>query len=517
MSDFLCLRWRDATLTPLSVVSWAVLEPGSNVLAAGNCLLQDLDLELPEQSGSRRVMVLAPSEHLMLTRVSVPDGQRRHLKQVLPFMVEERIIDPIESMHIATPSVISAAELDVGCVRREQLEQWLDCLAALEIKPDYLFADVECISRERGDWRLLFEHDRVLFSAGSEASAGASPVSMAMSHSSGLAVLQMLLSQCQDPALIDEEQTEAVFDELEEGDGTAVPVLRPEEVALIVSQSEDLDALHERRAELLEALANKEADADDQTTVGDLSVTDDPVPSLADTYASNSPADNQSELAPAIGLRKQFAEFLRSENVAATELDYRETTTEFLAVGAVRDYESPINFLQGDYTPINANAATRRFMRRVVMASAACLALFLCFSLAGGFYLNSRAENFNARSVAIYKELFPGERIRDPVRQMRSKLKSGNVAATSSDFLPLLDIASKTLDNLGEEGDADTVIKQLRYDAQRGNVTMELQMANIDQLESYRDLLTGEGLSVDILSANQDGNIVNGRLQIGRS
>lgn len=516
MSDFLCIRLRDAELTPLSVLSWVLLEPNSTIIDRGDCLLKDLPGEVPEQNGSRRVIVLAPTEHLFLTSVAVADGQRRHLKQVLPFMVEEKVIDPIESMHIATPAVWQGNTVDVACIRRDSLAQWLACLEAVDIMPDYLFADAQCVTAEQGEWQFLFDGNRVLLGDGDNSAAAKSrlktaPTAMAATESTVLPIVKLLLAHSRDDS-DDADDDEPLFgadaDEVFDG-ADAIVLRRPESVALLQGEGEALDALYAQQRRLMrEALEEGVDDAD--LVAADSTTADD---------ADLAGADGQANHAQ----RKPLAEYLRSENIDAQSVDYRETTTELLAITAVRDHETPINFLQGDFRPSNANAATQHFMRRVAMASAACLAVFLLCTLGGGMYLDNRAESYQKKNVAAYRALFPGERVRDPVRQMKSKIKSGNAGATNSDFLPLLDVASRSMVSLAEaasEGDAGemaTMIKQLRYDAQRGNVTMELQASTIDQLESYKDLLTGEGLAVDILSANQDGDIVNGRLQIGRS
>ncbi|MGB5325123.1 MAG: GspL/Epsl periplasmic domain-containing protein, partial [Pseudomonadales bacterium] len=120
--------------------------------------------------------------------------------------------------------------------------------------------------------------------------------------------------------------------------------------------------------------------------------------------------------------------------------------------------------------------------------------------------------------VAMYRELFPKQRkVVDPVRQMKRQLRGSSIGATTSDFLPLLDAASRSLQSLETGEGEEPAIKQLRYDTQRGHIAIDLQTGNIDQLEAYRDLLTAEGLEVDILSANQDGDIIKGRIQVGRS
>ncbi len=533
MSDFLCIRLRDAELTPLSVLSWVLLEPNSTILERGSCLLKDLPDDVPPQSGSRRVIVLAPTEHLFLTSVPVAEGQRRHLKQVLPFMVEEKVIDPIETMHIATPGVWQGSRIDVACMRRDTLSQWLDCLAAVEIMPDYLFADAQCVTAEKGDWQLLFDGNRVLIGDGDRSAdeiggVKLAPTAMAAADSTVLPIVKLLLARSRDglDSEDDNDQTfgsadDDVFDSADE-----VILQRPASVALLQGSVESLDELYATQQSLLQqdhaAGADRSDDGENVPTVRPDGAPDAGSADAADLESGDAERDNNIAQLPHAE-RKPLAEYLRSENIDAPLIDYRETSTELLAITAVRDHEKPINFLQGDFRPSNANAATQHFMRRVAMASAACLAVFLLCTLGGGFYLDNRADSYQKKNVAAYRALFPGERVRDPVRQMKSKLKSGNAGATNSDFLPLLDVASRSMASLGESADGSgatgltTTIKQLRYDAQRGNVTMELQASTIDQLESYKDLLTGEGLAVDILSANQDGDIVNGRLQIGRS
>ena len=48
-----------------------------------------------------------------------------------------------------------------------------------------------------------------------------------------------------------------------------------------------------------------------------------------------------------------------------------------------------------------------------------------------------------------------------------------------------------------------SVISQLRYDAQRGQVVIDIRAENIDVIEAYKQKMVDQGLKVDILSANQ--------------
>lgn len=502
MSDVLCIRFRDSELTPLSTLSWVVLTPQAEVQSSGHCLLQDLDREIPAKSGPRQTTIIVPTEAILLTKILVPEVQRRHLRQTLPFMVEEQIIDPIESMHLVTPALAVGEQQLVGCIRRELLSDWLDLLNAVEIQPDRLVADALCAPSQNGDWQLLFDRQRVLLRQpdGSEG--------MSLMHDSLRPVLEILLNQSIDS---ESEATDSIVDD-DVVDYVEVMQHRPSSIAMYLCPEESLADLAKRRAELLES-DDKESD-DESKEAGSPDNTEVEIPAEQDSVLVDDHELQESSEAE----RKSLAEYIRSENIDAQLINLSETATEALAITAVREQDKLLNFLQGDFTPLNANVATRSFIKKVGVACAACLGLFLIVTLAGGFYLNIRADGYHDKSVAIYKELFPKQRrIRDPVRQMKSQLRGGSVATTVSDFLPLLDVASKSLQQIEQQNDSNTTIRQLRYDAQRGSINMELQTSNIDELESYRDLLSGEGLSVDILSANQDDNVVNGRLQIGRS
>ena len=186
-----------------------------------------------------------------------------------------------------------------------------------------------------------------------------------------------------------------------------------------------------------------------------------------------------------------------------------------LAVNAVHTVETTLNLLQGEFSPISANAANRKFIRKSGAIISACVAVFLVVTMAGGFYLNVKADQYFDDSVTIYRSVFPKQKkVIDPVKQMQRQLAGKTMGGTTSDFLPLLDAASRALSNL--ETEVPSTIGQLRYDNQRGHIIIDLRVNSIDILESYKEQLTAESLTVDILSANQDQEMVNGRMQISR-
>lgn len=520
MSDFLCLRFKQIEITALSKVAWSVLGADGRIQSSGHALLCGLEQSVPEAKGARRNIVIVPSSAILLTSADVPVKQHRHLKQVLGFVVEEQIIDPIESMHLATPAYHASEGISIAAVKRDLIENWLAALEQVDILPDYLFADVLCVPQKVGDWQLLFEDNKVLF-------RDAICSGITLDKNTAESVIRLAIAKNIGSSERADQSSSNDTDTLEVVG--AAPNLSEQatgahQVALLVAAEEDLAALA--------ALDDLIIAANSEDTLGNLNDTDlaENGEGLRVSTGSDVDRDTQdlafvrqaeAEEEPALLVSKDdfkdyLGDFIRSENIETREIAYTETSSDLLAVNAVHNVETTLNLLQGEFSPISANAANRKFIRSASLAVAACIGLFLFVTMAGGYYLNYQADNYFSKSVAIYRDVFPKQiRVPDPVKQMQRQLSGKAVGGTTSDFLPLLDAASRSLISL--ETEVPSTITQLRYDIQRGHIIIDLRTMNIDVLEAYKEQLLTEGLKVDILSANQDQEMINGRMQIGRS
>jgi len=551
MSDFLCLRFKEAEIHALSTVAWTVLAADGRIHASGYARLGDIPAAVPEPKGVRRNIVIVPSNPVLLTSAHVPSKQHRHLKQVLGFVIEDQVIEPIENMHLAVPAYHAHEIVNVAAVKRELLEDWLEALEKIDILPDYLFVDVLCVPQKAGDWQLLFEEHKVLFRDNNHSG-------ISLDKNTAESVIRLAIAKQASSYADNDSDDEEILD-IDAGTGLAgeddlhsddVQVEKSDihEIALLCAAPERLNELTAISADSNHSNENAPDDdaaagrADEKMALSEL---DDP--SLALNYRPDQeidyeddaePGDElgdrdmaaemfddqvavQSELDPALKIaprefKAQLNDFIRSENIQTCEIDYSETTSELLAVNAVHTVETTLNLLQGEFSPISANAENRRFIRSASLIVAACLAVFLFVTLAGGYYLNSRADSYFAESVAIYRDIFPKQKkVIDPVKQMQRQLSGNAIGGTTSDFLPLLDAASRSLSSL--ETEKPSIITQLRYDVQRGHIIIDLRAQSIDVLETYKKQMSDEGLDVDILSANQDDEMTNGRMQIGRS
>jgi general secretion pathway protein L len=69
--------------------------------------------------------MLVPTEQVRLLAVDLPLASRAKRMEALPFAIEDRIADPIESVHLALGMEIAPKRYLVGVVRHDVMESWV--------------------------------------------------------------------------------------------------------------------------------------------------------------------------------------------------------------------------------------------------------------------------------------------------------------------------------------------------------------------------------------------------------
>jgi general secretion pathway protein L len=90
---------------------------------------------------AQRVVVLVPAEDVLLLDVARIAGSERQWSQALPFVVEEQLVLPIESQHVAWWRGSRDDRICVAVVARARLEAWLAQLHAAGVAPDVLLPE----------------------------------------------------------------------------------------------------------------------------------------------------------------------------------------------------------------------------------------------------------------------------------------------------------------------------------------------------------------------------------------
>jgi len=167
-----------------------------------------------------------------------------------------------------------------------------------------------------------------------------------------------------------------------------------------------------------------------------------------------------------------------------------------------------INLLQGDY-------GVRQQWGRVLRPWLPAAALLLVWlGLQGGLTVADlvRLQGVVARQgeaiVQVYRDTFPdAQRIVEPRTQMEQQLRALRAGQEGDAFLTLLQQSGAGLAQVPE-----LRIDQLSYGD--GRIDLQLTLPRLDALDRLKAALAGNGLSVDVVTANAASDSVQARLRI---
>lgn len=176
----------------------------------------------------------------------------------------------------------------------------------------------------------------------------------------------------------------------------------------------------------------------------------------------------------------------------------------------------------GDWSRHGANLLQGAFASRPHLAMPATLrwaAVFLAAAFAlqllsewtqYGFY-RYQAGKVATQAVARYRQLYPDERLptavpaayREVQKRMRGKRNEGR---GDIDALPVVTRLAQALQGSG--------LSTQRLDVQGGAVTLDVDARSLGELDGFKQRLEGAGFSSEIVSANNQGGLIRGRLRV---
>ena len=148
---------------------WALFRNGYKVAASKvAALLSTLRENIPATTSDERcVVVLVPGQQVLLTTVEIPPKQRRHLRKVLPFLVEEQLAEDIAQLHIATGIQENEnSRLPVAVVRKSLMQGWLQALQAAGFVPHVMLPETLVMPSHSQAWSLLHDGNTVWLRTG---------------------------------------------------------------------------------------------------------------------------------------------------------------------------------------------------------------------------------------------------------------------------------------------------------------------------------------------------------------
>jgi general secretion pathway protein L len=115
---------------------------------------------------AEQVWVLVPAEQVLLLRAPRVARQRRQLEQAVPFAIEEQLVAPVESQHVALSSAPDGVDLGVAVVAHAAMQGWLAQLRAAGVEPDRLIVESELLPWAQGQATVLVDGQRAVLRFG---------------------------------------------------------------------------------------------------------------------------------------------------------------------------------------------------------------------------------------------------------------------------------------------------------------------------------------------------------------
>lgn len=181
------------------------------------------------------------------------------------------------------------------------------------------------------------------------------------------------------------------------------------------------------------------------------------------------------------------------------------------AIATGLDRQDPLELLQGPFAVARGTSQGWLRWRLVAGLAAAALLLQLAFDIGRTAWLEQRAVSLREASVDLFREIHPDRtRVVDPRRELAALL-DGTEEQGGAAFLELLGAAAQHLADLD---DARVQIRSLTFNAQRGDLAVDLDAAGIATVDRFKAGMEDAGFPVVIDSAVQEAQTVRARLRI---
>ncbi|HTM63464.1 MAG TPA: type II secretion system protein GspL [Gammaproteobacteria bacterium] len=128
---------------------WAVAEESGQI---HDVTIKGDPALLAAAAKDRAVIVLIPSEDVLLTTVTLPKMNRSRLLQAIPFALEEQIIEDVETMHFAAGDYQPEQPMSVIVVSRIKMNEWMTLLREFNLVPDIMMPGIFALPYSENSW-----------------------------------------------------------------------------------------------------------------------------------------------------------------------------------------------------------------------------------------------------------------------------------------------------------------------------------------------------------------------------
>ncbi|MBV1915800.1 MAG: hypothetical protein KUG72_10470 [Pseudomonadales bacterium] len=134
----------DCSGLPSDPLVWALKGELSTAQHAGT--LADLSIEEDTE-----ITLVFSGLDVLLLNAAMPTRNQQKIRQALPYLFEEQLLEDAELLHFAI-GTLKSDQLQVAVIAKALLQQWLDALSEVQIQPDQALIDTQLLGYEQNRW-----------------------------------------------------------------------------------------------------------------------------------------------------------------------------------------------------------------------------------------------------------------------------------------------------------------------------------------------------------------------------
>jgi general secretion pathway protein L len=144
-------------------IEWQLLD--SNLIPMGQGDRGPIE-EAAGLASRRRVVVLAPSEDVLLSSIELQARNRQQLLKAVPYALEEELAEDVDALHFALGTRQPDQNYPVAVVSRACMDGWLNVLKVANITPHAIYPESLSLALADSSWSILIENERALIRSG---------------------------------------------------------------------------------------------------------------------------------------------------------------------------------------------------------------------------------------------------------------------------------------------------------------------------------------------------------------
>ncbi|MGB8716488.1 MAG: type II secretion system protein GspL [Rhodanobacteraceae bacterium] len=109
-----------------------------------------------------QVVVLVPGADVLLLHATLPPGSAARLAQVLPYALEDQVLDDVETLHFVAGPRREDGQQAVAVVARERMQAWRELLVSAGVAADLMLPDTLAVPLDGDGVSALLEDGRCL-------------------------------------------------------------------------------------------------------------------------------------------------------------------------------------------------------------------------------------------------------------------------------------------------------------------------------------------------------------------